>query len=161
MLIYWQTQIQGATPGHGQELNSILHPHLELDETMVHIPKVNPGDFVAWHCDTIHAVDKTHRGTSDSSVLYIPVCPLTEDNAEFLRRQRDTFLSGAPSPDFGGGEGESNHVDRPTIEDIPSMMDTNGIRAMGLKEWDSTAEGLSPGQREVMDRANKELGFYV
>lgn len=127
---------------------------------MVHIPKVNPGDFVAWHCDTIHAVDKTHRGTSDSSVLYIPVCPLTEDNAKFLHRQRDTFLSGAPSPDFGGGEGESNHVGRPTIENVPSLMEENGMRAIGLKEWDSAAAGLSQGQREVMDRANKELGFY-
>jgi hypothetical protein len=128
---------------------------------MVHMPTVNPGDFVAWHCDTIHAVDKTHRGTSDSSVLYIPVCPLTVDNATFLAHQRSTFLSGAPSPDFGGGEGESNHAGRPTVDRVPSLMGAEGIRAMGLREWESTASELEKGQSEVMDRANKELGFYL
>lgn len=43
--------IQGATPGYSQELNAALHPHLELDKTMVHVPKIGPGDYVAWHCD--------------------------------------------------------------------------------------------------------------
>jgi hypothetical protein len=38
-------------PGHGQELTSLLHPHLRLDNAMVHVPKVKPGDFVVWHCD--------------------------------------------------------------------------------------------------------------
>jgi hypothetical protein len=107
----------------------------------------------------IHSVDKKHAGQFDSSVLYIPVCPLTEDNARFLRRQRETFLNGAPSPDFGGGEGESNHVGRPTVHELPTMMDSDGLRAVGLMEWDSTASGLTKGQREVMDRANKELNF--
>ena len=44
--------MQGAHPGHGQELNSLLHPHLELGTSMVHIPRINPGDYVAWHCDS-------------------------------------------------------------------------------------------------------------
>lgn len=46
------SDLQGATPGHGQELSESLHPHLRLDETMVHVPKIKPGDFVAWHCDS-------------------------------------------------------------------------------------------------------------
>lgn len=45
------TDLQGATPGHGQELSEKLHPHLELGKTMVSIPKIRPGDYVAWHCD--------------------------------------------------------------------------------------------------------------
>lgn len=44
--------LQGATPGHGQELSDELHPHLELEKTMVHMPQIKPGDFVAWHCDS-------------------------------------------------------------------------------------------------------------
>lgn len=48
------SELQGATPGHGQELTDELHPHLELDRTMVHMPKIKPGDFVAWHCDSTH-----------------------------------------------------------------------------------------------------------
>jgi hypothetical protein len=88
--------LQGANLGRGQELNALLHPHLNLPETMVHIPRVQPGDYVVWHCDGIHAVDKIHAGKNDSSVLYIPACPLTERNAEYLARQRDCFLRGTP-----------------------------------------------------------------
>lgn len=152
--------IQGATPGHGQELSHVLHPHLNLPQSMIHVPKVRPGDYVAWHCDTIHAVDKKHSGTQDSSVLYIPACPLTEDNATYLVRQRKKFVEGLPSPDFGGGIGESKHVGRITMEDLEGLMSEDAMRAMGLAEWDSTEEGLGTGERVMLDVANKVLGFY-
>lgn len=131
---------------------------------MVHMPPVRPGDYVAWHCDTIHAVDKTHNGTTDSSVLYIPVCPLTAANATFLARQRETFLRGTPSPDFGGGPGESEHVGRIRVEDLESvgsLRQADGLRSMGLEMWDAEADGLGEGQRRVLNLANKGLGFYV
>ena len=94
---------------------------------MVHVPEVQPGDYVAWHCDTIHAVDQIHMGQNDSSVLYIPTCPLTELNAEYLRRQRAAFLEGTPAPDFPGGEGESRHIGRPSAEDVAKW---NGVEGM-------------------------------
>ena len=43
--------LQGASPGHAQELNTLLHPHLALSKTMIHIPNIEPGDYVVWHCD--------------------------------------------------------------------------------------------------------------
>lgn len=47
------SEIPGAMPGYGMEFPKwVMHPHLELDRTMVHIPPVRPGDFVAWHCDS-------------------------------------------------------------------------------------------------------------
>lgn len=152
--------VQGATPGHGQELSHLLHPHLDLQRTMIHMPTVRPGDYVAWHCDTIHAVDKVHAGKTDSSVLYIPVCPMTEDNANYLVRQRENFVNGTPSPDFGGGVGESKHVGRIKAEDMHELVGVEGCRAMGLEPWDSDAAGLIPGQRVILDRANKILGYY-
>ncbi|XPT02989.1 hypothetical protein M3J09_012092 [Ascochyta lentis] len=152
--------VHGATPGHGQELSHLLHPHLELQKSMIHMPTVKPGDYVAWHCDTIHAVDKTHAGKTDSSVLYIPACPMTEDNANYLARQRETFVAGTPSPDFGGGIGESEHVGRIRAEDMQQLVDEDGCRAMGIQAWDSDAAGMIPGQRVILDRANKILGFY-
>ena len=161
--------LQGATPGHGQELRQTLHPHLNLhmptpshpgQSSMVHIPRVNPGDYVSWHCDTVHAVDGIHAGKSDSSVLYIPACPLTVNNASFLTRQREAFLKGTPCPDFGGGVGESQHVGRPGVEDVEKVNAGDGMQAFGLKSWDSDEASLTGGQREVMDRANKILGFY-
>lgn len=160
--------LHGATPGRGQELNALLHPHLNIwmptlqdpaKSSMVHMPKVNPGDYVSWHCDTIHAVDSTHAGTIDSSVLYIPACPLTVNNAEFLARQRDAFLHGWPSPDFGGGVGESLHVGRARAEDVERAVGQEGLRAFGLERRDEGEEGLSQGQRMVLKKANEILGF--
>jgi len=151
--------LQGANPGHGQELSDLLHPHLKLEQSMVHMPRVNPGDYVAWHCDTIHAVDKKHAGTSDSSVLYIPACPLTEVNAEFLLRQREAFMEGIPCPDFGGGDGESKHVGRWGVDEVSEISDEGALRAFGLSKWDSSEQGLSPGQHALMNKANKILGF--
>lgn len=46
------SDLQGANPGHSQELNRILHPHLDLQKTMVHMPNIQPGDYVVWHCDS-------------------------------------------------------------------------------------------------------------
>ena len=34
----------------GPRPNTTNHPHLKLDETMVSMPKVYPGDMVFWHC---------------------------------------------------------------------------------------------------------------
>lgn len=56
------SDLQGASPGHGQELTDELHPHLQLDQTMVHVPQINPGDFVAWHCDSKFFLFRKARG---------------------------------------------------------------------------------------------------
>lgn len=132
--------LQGATLGCAQELNNALHPHLELSKSMVHVPEVRPGDYVAWHCDSIHAVDKIHNGTGDSSVMYIPACPLTETNARYLLWQRKAFLNGTPGPDFPGGKGESEHVGRMGKRDVEDAGGKEGLRAMGLAEWEVGTE---------------------
>lgn len=157
------SDLQGATPGHGQEFPETavdgkgepLHPHLELARTMVHVPQVAPGDMVVWHCDGIHAVDKVHNGTGDSSVLYIPVSPLTEVNARYLVRQREAFLTGLPGPDFPGGKGESEHVNRPPASAIAGE---DARRAMGLAAFVSGADA-SPGAQAITKKANAILGF--
>ncbi|KAI8631428.1 DUF1479 domain protein [Xylariaceae sp. FL1651] len=152
------SELQGATPGHGQELSADLHPHLELDKSMVHMPQVRPGDFVVWHCDTIHAVDKVHQGQSDSSVLYIPICPVTEQNAQYLLRQKNAFLDGTPGPDFPGGQGEANHINRATVSYLRSHTDLEGLRAFGFEKL-AAADSDSPGARKAIGKANEILGF--
>ncbi|CAK7210196.1 hypothetical protein SBRCBS47491_000695 [Sporothrix bragantina] len=154
------SDLQGATPGHGQEFpdgpdGNSLHPHLELARTMVHVPQVKPGDYVVWHCDGIHAVDKVHNGTGDSSVLYIPVCPLTEVNARYMVRQREAFLTGLPGPDFPGGPGESAHVERPTADFVKG---DDQRRAMGLEPFVAGPEASS-GAKGITALANSILGF--
>jgi hypothetical protein len=142
--------------GAGQEYDPITHPHLELESTLINVPKVEPGDFVAWHCDTIHAVDKEHRGVGDSSVLYIPACAMTRSNLEFLKRQRDAALRYSPPPDFpgAGGDGEKGFKGASNWENG----DEEGKRAMGMgsKGWEVT-QGMSEGERRVVEEANRLL----
>ncbi|ORY68211.1 DUF1479 domain protein [Pseudomassariella vexata] len=150
--------LQGAEPGFGQELSTTLHPHLDLDKTMVHMPWIRPGDFVVWHCDTIHAVDNVHNGKTDSSVLYIPVCPVTELNARHMRQSREAFMKGTPSPDFPGGKGESEHVNRPTTDWLRSYAQVQGLRAAGLEKL-VPASNDTVGAQTVTEKANGILGF--
>jgi hypothetical protein len=44
------TRFPGAPRAKGQELNDETHPHLELNRTMISVPRVKPGDQVFWHC---------------------------------------------------------------------------------------------------------------
>lgn len=86
----------GSVPGAGQEYNPETHSYLELESSMVSVPHVEPGDYVVWHCDIIHAVDKKHHGTKDSSVLYIPAYGMTPPNVEFIKKQRTAALAYSP-----------------------------------------------------------------
>ncbi|KAK3488868.1 DUF1479-domain-containing protein [Neurospora hispaniola] len=123
--------LHGALPSYAQDINPTLHPHLQLDRSLVTIPRLEPGDYVLWHPDLIHVVDgpwqrqKRHHKQRHSMItrsknpldpipntnpkishtlsLYLPCCPLTQTNALYLSRQRKAFLLGRPGPDFGGG----------------------------------------------------------
>ncbi|KAF8953191.1 hypothetical protein BDZ97DRAFT_1679874 [Flammula alnicola] len=131
----------GSSIGKTQELNEKTHPHLKLAQTMVSIPRVEPGDQVYWHCDVVHAVESQHRGLGDSSVLYIPAVPLTIHNASYMRDQRINFLAGLPAPDFPGGEGESKFVGRGSVQEIQTE---EGRRMFGLEAFAPNPEnGLS------------------
>ncbi|ETI23404.1 hypothetical protein G647_05206 [Cladophialophora carrionii CBS 160.54] len=145
-----------SVPAACQEYDAVSHPGLELETTMVSMPQVEPGDYVAWHCDMIHAVDKEHRGTSDSSVMYIPACAVTNPNLEFLKRQRMSALRYSPPPDFpgAGGDGEigfDGAVDWTHVSE-------EGKRAMGLGNchWDVSPR-MSEGERKVLENGNKIL----
>jgi len=122
--------IYSQGPGFtGPRPNTSSHPHLRLDDTMVSVPKVYPGDMVFWHCDVIHSVEVEHVGKEDSCVMYIPAVPFTPANAEYVKRQRETFLKGATPPDFPDTEGEGSFVGVGQAEDI---VDPVAKRAMGF-----------------------------
>lgn len=99
-----------------------------------------------------------HRGKGDSSVLYIPICPLTEVNARYVARMREAWRSGTPGPDFPGGKGESEHAGRPTEEFLRSLAGADGLSSVGLEPL-SAPRGGSDGEAEVVRRANRILGF--
>src|SRR5277367_3351470 len=94
----------------------------------------------------------------DSSVLYIPACPLTERNAQYLARQRETFLHGTPGPDFPGGIGESEHIGRPTANNLIQSAGKEGLQALCLEAWFND-HPLLDGEMRMLVRANEALGF--
>lgn len=141
----------GAAMGAGQELLAADHPHI-YSTGFVSIPRVQPGDAVFWHCDVAHMVENKHRGTGDSSVLYIPAAPLCEVNIHYLKSQRDQFLLGRPPPDFPGGVGESCHQNRGMLDDLSR----EGRRAMGCAKFEVTSNASS-GEKDAAQIANSIL----
>jgi hypothetical protein len=144
----------GSVPGACQEYNPVTHPQLELETTMVSVPTVEPGDFVAWHCDMLHSVDKEHRGKSDSSVLYIPATPLCDMNIDYLLKQRQAAIDYSPPWDFPGAGGPGEFGFKGAME--WSLLNSEGQRALGLgdKPWEIT-DDMSEGEKEAVQSANK------
>lgn len=151
----WPTEFQGAVMASMQELNDGWHPHLHLDDTMVSMPKVQPGDYVAWHCDAIHSVDKEHRGTGDSSVLYIPVAPLCGLNAKYLKNQRQCAASLTVPPDFPGAgvDGEYGFEGAVNWDQVES----SARIAMGMEKGWEVEEWMSEGEKRAIREANAVL----
>jgi len=117
---------------YGPHLTNETHPHMKLEDAMVSIPCVEPGDMVFWHCDVVHSVEAEHRGNGDSSVMYIPAIPTTIPNKAYIRRQLEAFLKGIPPSDFPqdvlpetGNKGIAVEFD---------IVGEAGRRAMGLTE---------------------------
>lgn len=144
----------GSVPGACQEYNPVTHPHLELDTTMVSVPEVEPGDYVAWHCDSLHSVDKEHKGNGDSSVLYIPATPMCEMNVDYLLKQRNAALAYSPPWDFPGAGGPGEAGFKGALD--WSSVNSDGLRAMGMgaKPWEVTGD-MTEGEKEVVEAANK------
>lgn len=107
----------------------------------------------------VHSVEDDHSGESDSSVMYIPVVPLSSYNIHNLVAQRAAFLAGIPPPDMAprkGEEHEKEHDDRGTENDI---LTKEGRRILGLEKWDVGAAGITEGQRRIRQLANEMLGY--
>lgn len=153
------SDIPGASPGKGLEFNNKTHPEMDLENLMVLVPKVEPGDMVFWHCDLVHAVDPVHIGKHDSSVFYIPSVPLCGINVEYAFLQREAFLKGLAGPDFPGfphGVAETQHINRGTPEDV---IETGGKPAMQefvLDKFEERSE-YTVGAKKAIRKANNTL----
>jgi hypothetical protein len=154
--------IQGAVPSYAQELNTALHPHLQLDRSMVSVPHLEPGDYIVWHCDAVHAAESSPHHKQDAAIVNLPACPLTQTNALHIARQRKAFLLGHPSPDFdkgGGGRagrGESRCMGRPGVQEVHEAGGEEGLRSMGLLAWDEDG-AMSDTEADVLELANDVL----
>ncbi|KAL4733204.1 hypothetical protein BDV11DRAFT_175917 [Aspergillus similis] len=150
----------GAFPSNTQFFPTrAFHPHLQMEKSLIGIPPVRPGDYVFWHCDLIHEVDKFHPGKNDSSVVYYPCTPLTPYNLTSLIGVRAAFEAADPPRDFRDlvTEKESEHAEHGARKE--NILSEEGLRGMGFSRFDEEAEGLSEGQRAIRRMANEALGL--
>lgn len=71
---------------------------------------------------------------------------------------RKAWKQGTPGPDFPGGMGESEHIDRPDEEFLRSVTNADGLASVGLEPLADAKHG-SEGEKEVVRRVNRILGF--
>lgn len=157
-----QPTFPGAVPGKNQfHPTNEFHPHLAMERSIVGIPPIRPGDFVFWHCDLVHEVDRFHRGTIDSSVVYYACVPLTPYNLDSLLATRASFEKADVPIDFStfedAHEREYEHDDHGARKE--NILCEAGMRAMGFTKFDEAEEGLTPGQREIRHKANVALSL--
>lgn len=112
--------------------------------------------------------------------MYIPCCPLTETNANYLARQREAFydgkthnypdlisldnklirtIPGIPPPDFPSGPGESDFRGRLAPDYILDNIPMEAQRGMGLAGYDARAPRVAATEQKMLARANEILGF--
>jgi len=161
----------GAVAGYGQVFPTPQnHPHLQIAETVVSIPSIAPGDFVAWHCDMCHAVDKRMKNlkNEESSVIYIAATPLCDLNIVSMIQNRDGFknCTTAPIPDFANDETRLKKAGKPLEMEhddngahIENILSKKGRQALALEPFDVNEPGLTEGARRIREMANKAAGF--
>lgn len=148
----------GAQPSYGQlYLSDDFYPHLKQAKTCVGIPDVNKGDFVFWHSDTPHEVDKEHNGNGHSSVFYYGQTPLSITNIHTLLDTRRSFLANKSPIDYASQLTAEQSAREYQGADVKHIKNDAGLRSMGLKEFDTEEEGLTPGQKNIRIIANKAL----
>ncbi|KAK5119742.1 hypothetical protein LTR85_007318 [Meristemomyces frigidus] len=125
------TWFPGTWRDDSQMLSPSSHPHLRLQECMVNIPRMYPGDTVWWHCDMCHAVEVEHHGQHDSSVVYVAATPTTPTNALYMKAQLHDFLAGRAPEDFKrSGSDESGY--KGFLGEKSILSGEEGRRAMGF-----------------------------
>jgi hypothetical protein len=160
-----QPTFPGATSGLGQFFPTRKwHPHLQLEKTIVSVPRVKPGDYVFWHADLVHEVEGRHDGLEDSSVslpiefraplligrldlqvIYNANTPLCPYNIQNMMTMRKAFRDVVPPPDF--------YLDCGGPYELEKQHDDHGAREENIL----TLEGLTEGQRAVRIMANEAM----
>lgn len=140
----------GTFKADSQRLSRSSHPHLRLEECMVAMPPINPGDTVWWHADVsgdathreganltdiaqvCHAVDTRHDGKQNAAVAYIAACPTTPINKAYVRKQLAAVLQGRRAPDY---EEDGDILDERTLKGHCGLesIDVVGRRAFGFE----------------------------
>lgn len=151
----------GAIVGSGQFFCvEDTHPHLRHLETVYNIPYANTGDYVFWHCDVAHEVDKVHNGSKNSSVFFNAYCPLCPYNIDNMIATREAFKKAVAPRDFVKDKNisatyECSFPDHGARKE--NILTEDGMRGMGFSPYDIHEPGLTLGQIKVRKMANEAM----
>ncbi|KAI2638491.1 DUF1479-domain-containing protein [Xylaria nigripes] len=118
--------LHGAIPGYVQEVNNTLHPHLQLDRTLVPLPDIEPGDYVIWHPDAVHAVNapSNHQAATSSSSPSLNPNSNFDASCNFNQNMFSPFSldpsSDYPFPNSPGSSSPFPHQSDPCLTTITS-----------------------------------------
>ncbi|KAG7406272.1 Uncharacterized protein YbiU [Fusarium oxysporum f. sp. rapae] len=116
----------GTMEPESQRLSRLSHPHLRLEECLIHMPEF----FDKSNFKVCHAVDTEHLGKNNASVAFIAACPTTPANEAYVREQLLATLEGRPSADYADG----NDLDERTLKGYAGLdgLDAKARRAFGF-----------------------------
>merc|ERR1712146_796046 len=98
-------------------------------------------------------------------MLFMPSIPLSEGNAEYVKKQRDRFQQGRTPPDFPPNDSEINFINRGTAQDLTSLgRSLLGFEPFKLNEESTcnagaescSADGMQPLER-LLTKCNSIL----
>lgn len=152
------SKFPGTNPSTGQLFvpDEFFH-HLQQNRSCVGIPDVKKGSFVFWHCDLPHEVDKEHNGPGHSSVFYYGQTPLSLVNIEALLDTKNAFLENISPEDYRSQLSDEEKKKEFQGADVKNIRNDEGLRSMGLKEFDVDEAGITDGQKRIRQLANQAL----
>ncbi|KAF5963193.1 hypothetical protein FBULB1_13566 [Fusarium bulbicola] len=149
----------GTMKPESQRLSRSSHPHLRLEECLIHMPEVQPGDTVWWHCDVCHAVVTEHLGKNNASVAFIAACPTTPANEAYVKEQLLATLEGRPSADYADG----NDLNESTLKGHVGLdgLDDEARKAFGFHLLHIDLTGNADEVGENLQGITAEYVFFA
>jgi hypothetical protein len=92
-----------------------------LEQAMVPIPAVEPGDTVWWHGDLYHSVGPATNHLRWGNVMYIGAAPRCARNDSYSPSLYPRFVTGASPVDFPADDFEVDFVGRATEHDLDDV----------------------------------------
>jgi hypothetical protein len=131
----------GTFKDDSQLLSPSSHPHLRIEEYMVSIPAMEPGDTIWWHADMCHAVEVEHHGLGEASVAYIAATPSTEQNKKYMQQQLEDFLKSVAPLNFRHSLHDLGEKDTSLDGYVgeKGILSEDGRRAMGFDLLEAAA----------------------
>jgi hypothetical protein len=89
-----------------------------LQQALVPIPAVAPGDTVWWHGDLYHSVGDATNDSRWGNVMYIGAAPRCPRNDVYAATTFDRFVRGASPVDYPADDFEIEFEGRATVDDL-------------------------------------------